>query len=308
VFSNSFVHGSSSSSLQFGSQVDSRVDIYQDPGEHGGEYVFEGLGWISNIGGNRHRLTVNNASLTFNGCVPNTRQGQMEFSGDNNTLVVNNGALKVRDLHYNTLYWGGGTVVTHYGSVNNRLELNGADARLVATRNFNTWVIPMPGGSYLAQQGNNSGLAIHGGRANLAVLNHGGGSGAGNYIHIAEATARLEAGTLNAHPGGRFEFVLPDNKFDETPVQVSGAAVFDPQARFEITAGPLFTGRQVLVEAAGGIFSRDSGGALVPLDELPLPDANFQFTLPPSRVARVVQTGSFIEIRVFPTPTLFMVR
>ncbi|MCL1887820.1 MAG: hypothetical protein FWF96_02985, partial [Kiritimatiellaeota bacterium] len=107
VFSNSTINGSARSGLQFDGQNNCRIDIYQDPGADGGNYVFAGMGWRANSPSGGHRLTLNNASLTFTGgAAPNTRQ-ENEFAGENNTLVGNNGKLAFRKVNFSFLAWAG---------------------------------------------------------------------------------------------------------------------------------------------------------------------------------------------------------
>ena len=136
--------------------------------------------------------------------------------------------------------------------------------------------------------------------------------GAPNSFTVASPSSLLEAGVFLIATGSIIAFEIPAKGFDATPVQISGNAHFDADSRFVIRAAD-FLGRQTLVEAANILLRENSGDTHFTQGELTitLPDPSYpMFTadLPPNRVAKITLTPQTLEVRISPTPTLFMVR
>jgi len=156
--------------------------------------------------------------------------------------------------------------------------------------------------AYFKSEGN--GLTMQGGRAYIPNFHVAGKpDGAGCGVRFETATDYLEAQTFETFPGSLFEYDIPaegyfgTNAVNSAPFVAIKTAELDPATRFRITANG-FTGRQTLLEAPKGILYK--GGKL--------PAENFVFDLPRNYVGQICQNDTNIEVKITPTPTLFMIR
>jgi len=136
---------------------------------------------------------------------------------------------------------------------------------------------------------------------------------AGNTFAITGPSSLVETPTFRASSNACVRFEIPADGYDVAPIQ-PGNAYFDPETKIVITTKN-FSGRQRLVEAqaGGGLFFDDGVNAPVPFgnDSFTIPNSaypQFEADIPRNFVATVILTPASMEVKIYPTPTLFMVR
>jgi len=264
-----------------GNSNNSRVFINQSPGresrmEVGGDFE---LG-----GGRNNYVYVNYGTLKVGGAFWfGTHGGSYAY------LIVTNGTVNVNGV-VRYPEWGSGSDC--------RIELSGADAVLTASS------------IHMARFGHRNSMHLYGGSAKFVngvtfgdPRSTGYGNSTTSRVVVKEPASRLEGATLTAQMSTTFEFAIPKGGFTDpadgaprAPMYFSGTAELDADTMFEITAGE-FTGRQVLLEAAGGITSDE-------LDE----EANFTVNIPKSHKCKIIQRPDHIAVLISQLPTVLIVR
>jgi hypothetical protein len=137
------------------------------------------------------------------------------------------------------------------------------------------------------------------------------GGPVGNTFAITGPSSLVETPLLRVSSNACVRFEIPADGYDTTPVQ-PGNAYFDTASRITITT-KAFSGRQRLVEAQGGglFFGDPANNIPFAHDSFTIPNAaypQFEADIPRNCVASVILTPVSMEVKIYPTPTLFMVR
>ena len=250
-----------------------RITVHRDPGKISHVKV-AGDCSIANYGGANNGIVANGGTFEVVG-------GLQTYDNPGQYLISTNGGLiKI-----------GWTVMNNNraSGTGHRLEVYGENSRFES------------GSLVFSNAGNNghnhllrveSGTVAVAGNLNLNYNNNF------NRMVVKGATSRVEAGSLTVNANATLEFTIPEGGFAQTPVYVTGSGNFslNPNVKFEITPDG-FYGKATLVECENGSINN----ILDPKD-------NFVFNLKKGDIAKPVQNGKSIAVRISPETTLLIVR